>query len=114
MINWLKKFEYQYMGYLDHTINWLTKGKETGDKTIMTYSFYENGFGKRRIKIHCGDYDFRYKRKIKNNKLYCSYVLPWLEGSTIPIQLEDAPAPESKLKSRDGNILTGNFKKKND
>jgi len=72
------KFKYQLVGKRKFTVQWEgLEGAEASD--IITYLFYENGFGQRKIK-HTATGMAR-GRYAENNSYYAATVWPWVQGS---------------------------------
>jgi len=103
------KFKYQLVGKKTLEVTWegLTGAAATD---TVTYLFYENGFGKRRIE-YIATGRAKYGEYQTNNSYYAETVWPWVQGSNY---LEDI-SPENIIPDPikySGNVIKFERRKK--
>lgn len=114
MFGFFKKFKYETIAIRHYTINWHDDDGNSVDSEKITYVFKANGFDKRKVNIHAYG-KVKSRGFDKNNDMYHTIVLPWVENSPELDENEDEDEPEldpkPKVKKK-GNVITLDIKRK--
>ncbi len=92
MFSWFKKFKYETIAVRHHTINWTDDDGRITSNSKITYIFKVNGFEKRKVDTHTSDKVFS-RGFHKDNTVYHTVVLPWLEHDP-ELEKENDPEPD--------------------